>query len=407
MIEQAMHLIGRGTEEIVNDLELRQKLQRAREQKRPLIIKEGVDPTAPEIHLGHTVTFRKLRHFQDLGHDVKFLIGDFTARIGDPTGRSSSRQALTEAQVLANAKTYQEQVFKILDPNRTEVVTNSTWLKPMALESVVDLLYRGTVNGLIKRTSVATRLAKGETVTAVEMIYPFLQGFDSVELKADVEVGGTDQRYNFLFARDLQRSFGQEPQVCVTMPLLIGTDGINKMSKSLGNHIGIDEDPNEMYGKVMSIPDDLMFNWYELLTDLPMPDLVAMEGRVLRGEYHPKAAKKQLARSIVEQFHSLDQAMAAENEFERIYRDRQAPSVIPELLVPTDYRSEQGTSLIDLVVLSGYAKSRSDARRKIEQGGVRINDQKITDISHYVEAEDDQVLRVGKRAFARLTYDVK
>lgn len=405
MIEQAMQLIGRGTDEIVNDSELRQKLLRAKEQGRPLIVKEGVDPTAPEIHFGHTVTFRKLRHFQDLGHDVKFLIGDFTARIGDPTGRSNSRQALTEAEVLENAKTYRAQVSKILDPNRTEFVQNSSWLKPMELEDFVSLLYRGTINDLIKRTSVATRLANGETVTAVEMIYPFLQGFDSVELEADVEIGGTDQRYNFLFARDLQRSYGQEPQVCITMPLLIGTDGIQKMSKSLGNHIGVDENPNDMYGKVMSIPDSLMFNWFELLTDLPMPELVALEGRVLRNEYHPKEAKMQLARSIVEQFHSLDQALDAEKEFQRVYRDQQAPTVIPELKVSSEYITPQGTSLIDLVMQAGYADSRSAARRKIQQGGVRINDTKITDFNHYVEPEDGQVLRVGRRNFARLTYE--
>ena len=404
-LEQDIFSLGRGVEEVITQDDLIFKLVQAQTNKKPLIVKEGVDPTAQDLHLGHTVTFRKLKHFQDLGHEVKFLIGDFTARIGDPTGRSNSRKALTEEEVLENAKTYEKQIFKILDPDKTEIVWNSSWLKPFSLEQFIDLMYRGTVNDFIKRKSMATRLEEGDTVTATELIYPFLQAYDSVFLNSDIEIGGMDQKFNFVFTRDLQRSFGQEPQACLIMPLLTGTDGTEKMSKSLGNHVGISDSPDEMYGKIMSIPDKIMYNWFELLTDIPIDELVSMESARLRGELHPKDMKVRLAKEIVSQYHSLDEALDSQKEFEKIYARGEIPTTIPEVIVSNEFLFTEGVNIVDILMSAGYAKSRGDARRKITQGGVRVDGETISDVEFYIPAKDGQILNVGKRNFATLKYE--
>ncbi len=405
VIRNNLKLIKRGINELVSEDELVYKLVQAEKRNKPLIIKEGVDPTAPDIHLGHTVTLRKLRHFQDIGQHVKFLIGDFTARIGDPSGRESGRKVMTEEDVLRNAETYKQQIFKILDPDKTEVVYNSSWLRPFTLAEIIPLLYRGTVNDMTKRKSIAARLEKGDTVTVTEFLYPFLQAYDSVALEADVEVGGEDQTFNFSFTRDIQRSYGQEPEVYVTMPLLTGIDGKEKMSKSLGNHIGINDSANDMYGKVMSLPDNVMYNWFELLTDIPLEELIILEGARLRDELNPKDMKMRLAKEITSQYHSLDEALEAEKEFEKVHKYREIPETIPEVVIKSDFIYREGVSIVDIVKSAGYCSSASDARRKIEQGGVRIDDDRITDVNKYVTPKDGQVLRVGKKDFAKLKYE--
>ncbi len=402
--ENFRHLL-RGTEQVIEGEELRYKLKTSGEKSKPLIVKEGVDPTAPEIHLGHAVTLRKLRHFQDLGHNVKFLIGDFTARIGDPTDQASGRKALTEEEVLKNAETYQEQIFKVLNPERTEIVYNSHWLKPKKLENFIEMLYRGTVNEMVKRKSIAERLEKEDPVTVTEFIYPFLQAYDSVVLEADVEIGGTDQYFNFVFTRDLQRSYGQEPEVAIIMPLLVGTDGIKKMSKSLGNHIGIDENPHEMYGKIMSIPDSIIGTWYELLTDVPMNDVARMELALEDKSLNPKEAKAGLARDIVAQYHGLEAALEAEKEFERIFKYKEIPRDIPEITVDYSRIKDGKISIVDLVETTGHYSSKTEIKERINAGAIKIDGAKITDQSASITIKDGLIIKVGKRAFARIRYE--
>jgi len=403
--EEEFRYLIRGTENIVQGEELRYKLKAAKEKGRPLIVKEGVDPTAPEIHLGHAVTLRKLRHFQDLGHNVKFLIGDFTARIGDPTDRASGRKVLTEEEVLQNAETYKEQIFKILNPERTEIVYNSSWLKPKTIEDFVEMLYRGTVNDMIKRKSIAERLERGDPVTVTEFIYPFLQAYDSIVLEADIEVGGTDQYFNFMFTRDLQRSYGQEPEVAITMPLLVGTDGKEKMSKSLGNHIGINENPDDMYGKIMSVQDSILGIWYELLTNVPMDEIARMEIALKNGSLNPKEAKAGLAKEIVTQYHGLEAALEAEKEFERVFRYKETPKDIPEIRLDYGRIKDGQIGIVDLVEMTGHYNSRNEIKDRIMAGAVKIDDKKITDVFANIKVKDGQIIKVGKRTFARLKYE--
>ena len=403
--EEEFRYLIRGTENIVQGEELRYKLKAAKEKGRPLIVKEGVDPTAPEIHLGHAVTLRKLRHFQDLGHNVKFLIGDFTARIGDPTDRASGRKVLTEEEVLQNAETYKEQIFKILNPERTEIVYNSSWLKPKTIEDFVEMLYRGTVNDMIKRKSIAERLERGDPVTVTEFIYPFLQAYDSIVLEADIEVGGTDQYFNFMFTRDLQRSYGQEPEVAITMPLLVGTDGKEKMSKSLGNHIGINENPDDMYGKIMSVQDSILGIWYELLTNVPMDEIARIEIALKNGSLNPKEAKAGLAKEIVTQYHGLEAALEAEKEFERVFRYKETPKDIPEIRLDYGRIKDGQIGIVDLVEMTGHYNSRNEIKDRIMAGAVKIDDKKITDVFANIKVKDGQIIKVGKRTFARLKYE--
>ena len=384
-VREQLTLIKRGTAEILSEPELVEKLQLGR----PLVVKAGFDPTAPDIHLGHTVLLRKLRHFQQLGHQVVFLIGDFTGMIGDPTGRNELRPPLTPQQVLDNAKTYATQVSKLLDLSALQIRRNSEWLGRMRLADFLAVATKLTVPRLLEREDFSERLKSGESLTVTESLYPLLQAYDSVELKADVELGGTDQRFNLLMGRALQERYRQPPQVVITVPLLEGTDGIQKMSKSLGNYIGIHELPQEMYGKLMRVSDELMWKYYELLTDEELEDVRAMS---------PMLAKKRLARTIVGQYHGEAKAAEADAHFTQIVQEKGIPQEIPEFLWT-------GAPLVDPAALladSGLCASKSEARRLIQQGAVEMDGARLTDFSQKVPVKDGLVIRVGNRKFRRI-----
>lgn len=391
--KEQLTIINRGVVEIIREEELRARLA----EDRPLKIKFGADPTAPDIHLGHTVVLRKLKQFQDLGHEIQFIIGDFTSRIGDPSGRSETRPPLEPEQITANAATYQEQVFKILDPARTKVFFNSDWLEDLRLADILKVSAYSTVARMLERDDFAKRYAEGRGIGLHEFLYPLIQGYDSVILKSDVEIGGTDQKFNLLMGRDLQGEYGQPPQIIITMPLLEGLDGTRKMSKSLGNYVGVTEPAQEIYGKLMSIPDSLMIKYYELLTDIPMDEITAIKDGLERQFLHPKEVKRRLAGEIVRAYYDEQAAMKADVEFERIFKEKQIPSEMPLFSPPV-----QTMGLIDLIFETGLAPSKSQARRLITQGGVKINQKKVSDLNLEVTFEEEQVLQVGKRGFARL-----
>ena len=400
-VEEQLEQIRRGVLPggIINEEELRTKLQRAIARQRPLRVKLGVDPTAPDIHLGHTVVLRKLRQFQDLGHTAVLIIGDYTAMVGDPSGRSKTRPQLTYADVEANARTYIEQVSKVLRSDRLEVVRNGDWFRKMTFLEVLRLASRMTVARMLERDDFAKRYAEGNPIALHEFLYCLMQGYDSVQVRADVELGGTDQTFNLLVGRDLQRDAGQEPQVCITTPILPGLDGSQKMSKSLGNHVGVTDPPSGpdgMFGKIMSIPDNLMRDYFVLLTDLPLEQIEAILAD------HPRDAKARLATEITAFFHGRDAARAAAQEFDRVFRQRQFPQEIPDHTIPPDLIEDGKVWIVALVDSTGFVASRSEARRLIAQGGVRINDQRITDADAQIPIRGGEVLRVGKRRFARL-----
>jgi tyrosyl-tRNA synthetase len=394
-----MEIIRRGVVEILVEQELQEKLAKSEATGVPLKIKAGFDPTAPDLHLGHTVLLHKMRQFQQLGHDVHFLIGDFTGMIGDPTGKSETRKALTREDVLRNAETYKEQVFKILDPERTKVVFNSQWLGAMTATEMIGLAARYTVARMLERDDFGKRFANQLPISIHEFLYPLIQGYDSVALHADVELGGTDQKFNLLVGRELQREWGQRPQTVITMPLLEGLDGVNKMSKSLGNYIGINEPANEIFGKVMSISDTLMLRYYELLSDLDNVGLERLRLNLRDGNLHPMEAKKQLAREIVGRYHGTVAAQQAEEDFVRRFRDHEIPEEMPEVTVEAD----GGTILLcKAIALAGLVKSNSEGRRSIQQGGVKVNGQRAEDEGQELNAGAEYVVQVGKRRFARL-----
>jgi tyrosyl-tRNA synthetase len=395
-VKKSLELIKRGIVDLIDEEELIKKLERSYKENKPLKIKAGFDPTAPDLHLGHTVLLRKLKQFQDLGHEVYFLIGDFTAMIGDPTGRSETRPALTREQVLENAKTYKEQVFKILDPNKTKIVFNSTWFSKMGAEDIIRLCAKYTVARILERDDFKKRFESGLPIAIHELIYPLFQAYDSVALEADVELGGTDQLFNLLIGRDIQREYGQEPQVIITLPILEGLDGVQKMSKSLGNYVGIMEKPFEMYGKLMSIPDELMWKYYILLTDFPEEEVNEMKEKVEKGEYHPKEAKKRLARYIVAQFHSEEEALKAEEEFERVFSKREVPKEIPTINVQAGKLWLPGF-LRD----HGFVKSSSEARRLIAQKAIDLN-QKPLKQEEIELSPGEYVIKIGKKRFVKL-----
>lgn len=389
--EEQLKLISRGTEEIISEKELNKKLSKGK----PLIIKAGFDPSAPDIHLGHTVLLRKMKHFQDLGHDVQFLIGDFTGRIGDPSGKSKTRKQLTENEIKENAKTYKKQIFKILDEKKTKVVFNSKWCSKLGTEGIFDLGSRYTVARMLERDDFQTRYTEGAPISILEFLYPLLQGYDSVVMKADVELGGTDQKFNLLVGRDLQRSYGVEPQVIITMPILEGLDGVDKMSKSLDNYIGIDESADEMFGKVMSVSDKLMWRYYELLTDV---DYKELERGVESGKVHPKKAKVDLAKSIITEYHGSDAAEKASQSFEAIFAKKELPEDINDIIIKNDT-----VGIIDLMRECSFASSASEARRLIEQNAVTIDGEKVCDAKAVIDLDDKgKILKVGKRKFARI-----
>ena len=401
-VAQQLSVIKRGAVEIISEEELARKLANSLEKKEPLRVKLGTDPSAPDIHLGHAVVYRKLKQFQDLGHQVIFLIGDFTGRIGDPSGKSTTRPALSAEEVEENAKTYAEQIFKILDPDRTEIAFNSKWLGAMTFEDVIRLASRYTVARILERDDFAKRYAEGKPISIHEFFYPLMQGYDSVALKADVELGGTDQKFNLLVGRELQREFGQEPQVDIMMPLLVGTDGVNKMSKSLGNYIGINEPPAEIFGKVMSIPDELMRDYWELATDLPLEEIDRLMNDLDAGKLHPRDVKQKLAGHIVALYHGWQAAKEAAEKFDRIFRQGELPEDMPSFrLQPEDYKDGK-VWIVRLLVRSGLVESNGEARRLIKSGAVRIDNVKHTDSDLELKPHAGMVLQIGKRRFARL-----
>ena len=400
-VDEQIEIIKRGTVEILLEDELRQKLENSAATGVPLKIKAGFDPTAPDLHLGHTVLLHKLRHFQQLGHQIFFLIGDFTGMIGDPTGKSETRKALTREDVLKNAETYKEQVFKILDPEKTRVVFNSEWLSRMTATDMIALAAKYTVARMLERDDFGKRYANQLPISIHEFLYPLIQGYDSVALSADVELGGTDQKFNLLVGRELQREWGQRPQTVITMPLLEGLDGFNKMSKSLGNYIGVNDPADEIFGKIMSVSDDLMLRYYELLSDLPGADLLKLKQRLKDGSAHPMDAKKQLGREIVARYHGQAAGSQAEANFVRRFRDNEVPEEMPELKI----NPESDTILLCKVISeAGLVKSNSEGRRAIVQGGVKVNGEKIADDNAEISCCGEFVIQVGKRRFAKVIF---
>jgi tyrosyl-tRNA synthetase len=387
--EEQLSIIKRGVVEIIEEEELLKKLK----EGRPLRIKAGFDPTAPDLHLGHTVLLQKLRQFQQLGHEVYFVIGDFTAMIGDPTGRSETRPPLSREEVLENAKTYEHQVFKILDPEKTNIVFNSTWLSELGTDGIIKLAGKYTVARMLERDDFSKRFREGVPIYIHEFIYPLLQGYDSVFLKADVELGGTDQKFNLLVGRDLQRAFGQEPQVCITLPLLVGLDGVRKMSKSYQNYVAIQEEPESMFGKIMSISDDLMWEYYTLSTDYTEEEIENFKKNL-----HPMDAKKKLAHYIVERFHGKEQADKALEFFVKTFSEREFPEDAPIIEVPHGLKRRAYELLFEL----GIESSKNSARRVVEGGGLRINGAKVEDPNQEIEINGELRLQVGKKRFYRV-----
>lgn len=413
-IKRQLEIIKRGAVEIISESELVEKLKKGK----PLIIKAGFDPTVPDIHLGHTVLLRKLRQFQDLGHKVIFLIGDATGLVGDPSGQSQTRKTLTWDEVDTNARTYEEQVSKILnikDPKIFERKHNSQWfskhpmlklgltpLTPFGFEEFVELAQRYTVARLLERDDFQKRLKENKPISFLELFYPLMQGYDSVKLESDVEMGGTDQKFNMLVGRDLQQAYGQEPQVVITMPLLVGTDGFQKMSKSYGNYIGITESADEIYGKAMSISDEIMFSYYELLTDVPLGEIEGLKEGIKDGSAHPKDVKSRLASMLVETYHSRDAAIKAAENFRKVFKEREIPEDVKEFALSKETLKDGKLWVVKLLVLTKLASTNSDGRRLIEQGGVKIDGARIEDANLEVKIKNGMVLQSGKRNFVKL-----
>ncbi len=400
-IEEQVSLIERGTVDVVSRDDLAKKLEKSRASGVPLKIKTGFDPTAPDLHLGHTVLIQKMKHFQDLGHDIYFLIGDFTGMIGDPTGKSETRKPLTLEDVARNAETYKEQIFKILDPEKTKVVFNSTWLDELSSQDMIRLASQLTVARMLEREDFKVRFNNERPISIHEFLYPLIQGYDSVALEADVELGGTDQLFNLLMGRDLQRAWKQEPQVVITTPLLEGLDGVNKMSKSLDNYIGITDTADNIYGKVMSISDSLMFRYYELLSDLSAAEIKALESGIDDGTLHPKEVKIKLAKELTARFHGLNAAEKAEEVFEQVFKHHGLPEDIPELHLK---KGDGEVWLPKLLVEAGLTVSTSEARRMIKQKAVSLDGEKIQDMEYMVQPSAEIMVKVGKRRFAKIRF---
>ncbi len=401
-VERQMRIIRRGVAEIVPEEDLRRKLERFVTQGIPLRVKLGLDPSAPDIHVGHTVVLQKMRQFQELGHTIQLVIGDFTGRIGDPTGKSETRKQLTEEQVKENAKSYVEQFGKVLDASKMEVNYNSTWLAPMTFADVVELAAKTTVARMLERDDFEKRYQNNQPISIHEFFYPLMQGYDSVALQSDVELGGTDQKFNLLMGRTLQKEFGQEQQVILTMPILEGLDGVQKMSKSLGNYIGINEAPNEIYGKTMSVPDELMLKYYELATDITLEDLEKLRSGLADGSIHPRDAKMNLAKTFVRMFHGEEAAEEAENHFKTVFQQRALPTDIPEVALDFSAYENGEANIVNLVFDLKLAESKGEARRMVQQGAVKVNEEKVGDINASVKVEEGTVVQVGKRKFAKV-----
>lgn len=395
-VDEQLTYLRKGLAEIIREEDLRERILLREKQGKPLRVKAGFDPTAPDLHLGHTVLLRKMKHFQDLGHRVIFLIGSATAMIGDPSGRNTTRPPLTMEEIEANTETYKSQVFRILDPEKTEIRYNSEWLTPMAFQDIIRLCGKYTVARLLERDDFNNRFAKGIPISVHELLYPLAQGYDSVALECDVEMGGTDQKFNLLVGRELQKDYGQPSQIVATVPILEGLDGEKKMSKSLGNYIGITEAPEVMYRKVMQISDSLMFRYYELLTDVSMSEISAMQERIARGDLHPMSAKMELGKLIVADFHSAADAARAAEEFNRVVRQKEVPSDIPVVALPDGVRVANGLNVEKLLARTGLADSGSDASRKRKAGAVEINGVRVTELV-IPETGGELLIQVGKQ----------
>ena len=394
-MKENLNLIKRGIDELISEDELITKLK----SKKQLIVKAGFDPTAPDLHLGHTVLINKLRHFQQLGHQIVFLIGDFTGMIGDPSGKNKTRPALDENEIKENAKSYKNQVFKILDPKLTDVRFNSEWSKKLGAEGIIKLASQYNLARMLERDDFNKRYKSNQTIALHEFLYPLIQANDSIALEADIELGGTDQKFNLLVGRELQRAYGQDPQVVITVPILEGLDGKNKMSKSLNNYVGIDESPSEMFGKIMSISDELMWRWFELLSFKSIDEIKALKADQVNGK-NPRDIKIELAKELIARFHDDQSANLAEENFINQFQKKNIPDDIEEVSITI---SESSISLTNLLKESGMTSSASEAMRMIKQGAVRINEEKITDTKHIIDSGSSAIYQVGKRKFKKIT----
>lgn len=394
-IASQLEIIRRGTVDLISEAELSSKLTK----KKVLNIKAGFDPTAPDLHLGHFVLLRKLKHFQDLGHSIHFLLGDFTGMIGDPTGKSETRKQLTKEEVLKNSKTYQDQVFKILDSKKTKIVFNSEWCLPMKVEEVLALTAKYSVARLLERDDFSKRYKSGNSISLVEFMYPLFQGYDSVVMESDVEIGGTDQKFNLLVGRELQRDYGKEAQCVITLPLLVGLDGEKKMSKSLGNYVGISESPIDIYGKLMSISDDLMWNYFELLTDVAMTQIESWKSGMKSGNIHPKIVKTEMALAIMDQLHPKEENRSAIDDWNRIHdpKNRSIPDDIQTVQVGSEFFADKNPQLAFLLNKFEFTTSVSEGRRLIKNGGIYVNDEKISDEAFSLEKGNEYTIRQGKK----------
>ncbi len=399
-VDEQLAYLHKGSAEIIREEDLRAKLEASRKSGKPLRVKLGVDPTAPDLHLGHTVVLRKLKHFQDLGHTAIFLVGDFTAMVGDPTGQSETRPPLTHEQVEANAKTYLQQVYKILNREKTEVRYNSEWLGKLSGHDMIRLCAKYRLARMLEREDFRSRLTNNLPISVHELLYPLLQAYDSVALEADVELGATEQKFNLLVGRDIQREYGQPSQVALTMPILVGLDGQRKMSKSLGNYVGINEPPSDMFGKLMSLSDEMMWPYFDLVTDRTPEQIAALAGEVKSGAKHPMDVKMALAEEIIVGFHGADAARKAAAEFQRVFRDREAPDEAPTQKLPPGPAKRLTAFLVEL----GLAPSRSEADRLIKQGGVEIDGARVSDVKYEVDLSKPReiLLRAGKKKFLRI-----
>ena len=397
-VERQYNILKRGCDEIINEVEFKQKLEKSIKENKPLKVKLGIDPTGSDLHIGHAVPLRKLKQFQDLGHTVQFLIGTFTARIGDPTGKSETRKMLSNETIQSNIKTYIDQLGLILDLEKTEIKYNGDWLEKLSLEEVLYLLSQFTVSQMISREDFSKRLSENKPVSLIEFMYPIMQGYDSVALECDVELGATEQKFNILRGRDLQKAFGQEQQICLLMPILEGLDGIEKMSKSLNNYIGITEAPNDMFGKIMSISDELMFRYYEIITEIPLDEIEDMKISISNGTLHPMEVKKNLGKELVTIYHGEEAGIKAKEWFENVFSKKNLDVDLPEI----DIANEE-IGVIELLVSTlKFANTTSEARRLIEQGGFKINDIAIKDVKSVIKLESGMIIRAGKKKIVKV-----
>ena len=401
-ITEQLDLIKRGVNEIIPEEELVKKLERSLKENKPLNIKLGCDPSRPDLHIGHSVVLRKLAQFQQLGHQAILIVGDFTGMIGDPSGRSATRPALTLKETRINGESYFQQASKILDKDKTKIVYNSEWLSPMKFEDVIKLASKYTVARMLERDDFTKRYKSGEPISIHELLYPLAQAMDSVSIKSDVELGGTDQKFNLLVGRDLQREHGQEPQVILTMPLLVGTDGVEKMSKSYDNYIGISDLPKEIYGKTLSIPDSLIYIYYELASDVSSEELAQIKSQLNDPKINPRDLKRKLARTFVKMYYNEKAASEAEEEFDKIFIRKETPDDLPELVLK---HNSKELSILDLIINVNFAPSKGEARRLVSQGGVSIDGKKIDDINGMITIRNGMILKVGKRKFIKILTD--